>query len=102
MIEFIILGILALAFIGFAYFVYQDSQKKTGAMMKQMNDMTQMLMAGSYQAWDRAKKGKKPLPNTIKNVPNFKELTEGKRIPWGEITGVEVDSAPRRKVKIYT
>lgn len=101
MVEFIILSILLLAVLGFAGFIYFDSQKKQQILLQQMQSANEMLMAGSYQEWNRIKAGKKSPPNKIKVEPNNMELTEENRIPWENIVNVRVDDGPARKIKLY-
>lgn len=108
MIEFIILGIITLLLFGFAMFifnnmmrVYGEAQKQNKLLQEQVKSFGEMLMAGSLQEYARIKKGRKPIPNNIKEEPNMLDITENNRIPWDEITGVQVDNGPKRDIRIY-
>jgi hypothetical protein len=100
--EFIVLSILLLGVLCFAGFVFYTSQKQIQILQKQMKDIAQMLMAGSFQEWERVQKGKKPVPNQIKSEPNFSGLREEERIPWNDIKNIQVENGPKRQIKIYS
>jgi len=100
-IEYIVLGILALGFLGFGVFIYLNSQKQMDRMLKRLEESNQMQMAGSFQEYERVKQGKKPTTNNIKNEPNFPELSEDNPIPFDQIQGIKLDNEPKRKIKIY-
>jgi hypothetical protein len=110
--EFIILSILFVAFSVTVYFLYRRTVKSHELQAAELrtllretidksSQMSEMIMAGSYQEWLRIKEGKKPTPNSVKDEPNSIELDEGVKIPFDEITGVSVDGGPRQKVKLY-
>lgn len=101
MMEFIVLSILILGVLGLAGFIYWHSQKQIELFRGEMKSINEMLMAGSFQEWQRVKTGKPPIPNTLKSEPNFQDLREEEKIPWSAIENVKVDNEPKRKIKIY-
>ena len=83
----------------------QDNQNKATlktleTVMEKNKTISEMALAGSYQEWKRIKSGNKAV-NNIKDEPNLEEITEDKRIPFDDITGVQVDNNPAQKIKIY-
>lgn len=105
MIEFIallVLFILTIAFLGFLYFnTAKQSQKQIQSLMEQVKTDREMMLAGSLQEYQNVVQGKKPPPNEILDEPNSPEITEASPIPMEEITTVQIDDQPKRKVKIY-
>lgn len=123
----IVLSFLTTAAFGFAGFIYYQSQKNQEKLLKesadrqekilreahaqqeslqkdlvgQMKELSEMAMAGSYQEWSRIKKGGQPIPNDVKSEPNMIEVTEENPIPLGQVTHVQVNDEPKRKIKIY-
>lgn len=108
MFESIVLLLLFVFLLVFSYFAYRlikniiDKSNESVEMLgKQMEQVSQMMMAGSYQEYDRISKGKKEVPNDIKDEPNFPELREDTKIPFDQIKNVKVNDGPARKIKIY-
>ena len=105
MIEFIallVLFILTIAFLGFLYFnTAKQSQKQIQSLMEQVKEDREMLLAGSLQEYQSVKQGKKLPPNEVVDEPNSPEITESSPISMEEITAVQIDDQPKRKVKIY-
>lgn len=69
-------------------------------VMEKNKVISEMALAGSYQEWKRIKQGKKSV-NAVAPAPNFDELSENSKIPFGDITGVHVDGGPKQKIKLY-
>ena len=101
MIELIAIAVLFCLTLGFVYFMMRNQQKQSQHFMDQMQKNTQMMMAGSFQEWNRVKKGLKPLPNKVKNEPNLQDLSEDNKIPFEDIRNVSVDGGPKREIKLY-
>jgi hypothetical protein len=101
MIQFVLPAFIVLAVLGFTAYIYRDSQKRFEALQEQLKAQHEMLMAGSFEEWKRIKEGKEAVPNEIKEEPNFQELSEDNRIPFGDIASVQVDEGPKANIKLY-
>ena len=67
-----------------------NDQYMTPAKIKAFSYVIQALKGISVQE-----------PNEVKDEENDKELTEDQPLDFSEIQGIQVDSQPRGKVKIY-
>jgi len=105
MIEFISLLILYVITVGFLGFLYlkerEQSQKQIKELYDQMKTDREMMMAGGLQEYKNIKDGFSPPKNEIADEPNSDEITENSSIPIEEITAIQIDDQPKRKVKIY-
>lgn len=74
--------------------------KTLESVMEKSKIISEMAMAGSLQEWKRIKQGKRST-NAVAPEPNFDELSENNKIPFSQITGVQVDGGPKQKIKLY-